>query len=109
MEEVSYRVAHRSPPGRALELHARAQEVVAGADRARARPLRRAHRVHAGIGARALRLHALLAHGGRLTRGAPPPRSDGRRGGSPARARPLVARAPAAAAPARPPRAAGPP
>jgi len=29
MEEVSYRVAHRSPPGRALELHARAQEVVA--------------------------------------------------------------------------------
>src|SRR5439155_20956112 len=60
MEEVSYRVAHRSPPGRALELHARAQEVVARTDRARARALRRTHRVHAGIGARALRLHALL-------------------------------------------------
>src|SRR5439155_1346282 len=96
-------IRDRIAPGRALELHARAQEVVAGADRARARPLRRAHRVHAGIGARALRLHALLAHGGRLTRGAPPLRSDGRRGVPPARARQLVARARAAAARARRP------
>src|SRR5882724_13157760 len=60
--EASHRVTitHRISPARALGLHACAQDMVARADRARARPLRRTHRVHAGIGARALRLHALL-------------------------------------------------